>query len=289
VETLLLVWGGMSLFDGLCHSFGTLATGGYATKNASIGHYASGFIEWIIIVFMLIAGTNFSLHYRAIRGDWKVYFRNQEFLFFLSLVGIAVAVLSVDTFFNHYRGVEKTLRDTLFQTVAIVTTTGYGTADYEQWSFSSQFVLFMLMFFGGCAGSTGGGMKMMRVHLLVRFVFSEVTRLVHPRAVVPVRIGKNVIERDVVGNVVGFFILYMFIFAMGVFMMSTMGLDMRSSFGAVAATLNNIGPGLGSVGPTDNYAHIPSSGKWLLTVLMLMGRLEVYTVIILLSPSYWKK
>jgi trk system potassium uptake protein TrkH len=147
----------------------------------------------------------------------------------------------------------------------------------------------MLMFFGGCAGSTGGGIKMMRVHVLVRFVLAEITRLIHPRAVVPVRIGGKVIERDVVGNVVGFFILYIFIFIVGVFMMSTMGLDMPSAFGAVAATLNNIGPGLGSVGPTDNYAHVPASGKWLLAVLMLMGRLEVYTVIILLSPSYWRK
>jgi trk system potassium uptake protein TrkH len=228
-------------------------------------------------------------HYRAIRGDWKAYFRNQEFLFFLSLIAIGAAVIGVDTFLNHFEGVEKTLRKTIFQTVAITTTTGYGTSDYEEWSFSSQFVLFAFMFFGGCAGSTGGGMKMMRVHLLVKFVFSEVTRLIHPRAVVPVRIGKNVIERDVVGNVVGFFILYIIIFGVGVFMMSMMGLDMASSFGSVAATLNNIGPGLGAVGPTDNYAHIPTAGKWLLALLMLMGRLEVYTVIILLSPSYWKK
>jgi trk system potassium uptake protein TrkH len=289
VEALLLVWGGMGVFDALCHSFGTMATGGYSTKNLSIGYYASGFIQWVIVVFMLIAGTNFSLHYRALRGDWKVYFRNQEFKFFMSLVGLAIVVIGIDTFLNHYQGVEKTLRDTAFQVVSILTTTGYGTTDYEKWSFSSQFVLFMLMFFGGCAGSTGGGMKMMRVHLLVKFVFAEITRLIHPRAVVPVRIGKQAIEREVVANVVGFAILYIVIFVLGTFFMSTMGLDMETSFGAVAATLNNIGPGLGLVGPTDNYSHIPMAGKWLLSFMMLTGRLEVYTVIILLSFSYWKK
>jgi trk system potassium uptake protein TrkH len=289
VETLLLMWGGMSVFEALCHSFGTLATGGYSTKNASIGFYASGFVQWVVIVFMVAAGTNFSLHYRALRGDWKAYIRNQEFLFFLSLIGIASVVIGIDTFINHFDGVGKTARDTVFQVVAILTTTGYGTADFEQWSFGSQFVLLILMFFGGCAGSTGGGMKMMRAHLLVKFVLAEITRLVHPRAVVPVRIGKQAVDRDVVANVVGFFILYMIIFVVGVFAMATMGLDMATAFGSVAATLNNIGPGLGAVGPTDNYAHIPTTGKWLLTFFMLAGRLEVYTVIILLSPSFWKK
>ncbi len=172
---------------------------------------------------------------------------------------------------------------------SILTTTGYGTADFEQWSFFSQFILFVMMFMGGCAGSTGGGMKILRIHLLVKFVFSEITRLLHPHAVVPVRIGKNVVPREVVTNVVGFFILFMLMFALGVLVMSMLGLDMATSFGAVAASLGNIGPGLGQVGPTDNYAHIPLIGKWVLASLMLMGRLEVFTVIILFSPSYWRK
>jgi trk system potassium uptake protein TrkH len=172
---------------------------------------------------------------------------------------------------------------------SILTTTGYGTADYEQWSFTSQFILFMLMFFGGCAGSTGGGMKMMRVHVVVKFVYAEITRLVHPHAVIPVRVGKDALSREVVANIVGYFILYMLVFAAGVVVMTGLNLDMRTAFGAVAATLSNIGPGLGAVGPTDNYAEIPATGKWVLSALMLMGRLELYTVLILLSPSYWKK
>jgi trk system potassium uptake protein TrkH len=288
VEAALLMLGGMSLFDALCHSFGTLATGGYSTKNASVGAYGSAYIDWVVIFFMLVAGTNFSLHYRFLKGDFKVYFRNSEFRFFISLIGLAVIVILTDTAM-HYDSMQRAFRDTLFQVSSILTTTGYGTADYEQWSFTSQFVLFMLMFFGGCAGSTGGGMKMMRVHVLIKFVYAEITRLVHPHAVIPVRVGKQALSREVVANIVGYFILYMLVFAAGVLVMTGLNLDMRTAFGAVAATLSNIGPGLGAVGPTDNYADIPTTGKWVLSALMLMGRLELYTVLILLSPSYWKK
>jgi trk system potassium uptake protein TrkH len=288
-EAVLLMFGGMDLFDALCHSFGTLATGGYSTKNASIGAYGSAYIDYVVIFFMLIAGTNFALHYRFIKGDWKAYFRNQEFLFFVTLVALATFFIGIDTYFNHYHNAPDTIQNSLFQVVAILTTTGYGTADYEQWSFSSQFILFMLMFFGGCAGSTGGGIKMLRIHVLVKSVFAEITRLLHPHAVVPVRIGGVTVPREVVANIVGFFILFVMIYVVSVFIMSAMGLDMATSLGSVAATLGNIGPGLGAVGPTDNYAHIPTSGKWFLTFLMLSGRLELYTVFILFSPSFWKK
>jgi trk system potassium uptake protein TrkH len=289
VEAALLMFGGMNLFDALCHAFGTLATGGYSTKSGSIGAYGSAYIDYVVIVFMLLAGTNFVLHYRFIKGDWKAYLRNHEFLFFISLVGLATFFIGLDTYFNHYHELPETIRKSLFQVVAILTTTGYGTADYEQWSFSSQFILFMLMFFGGCAGSTGGGIKMLRIHILVKSVLAEITRLLHPHAVVPVRIGGQTVPREVVANIVGFFIMFVMIYVISVFIMSAMGLDMATSFGSVAAALGNIGPGLGSVGPTDNYAHIPTVGKWYLTFLMLSGRLELYTVLILLSPSFWKK
>jgi trk system potassium uptake protein TrkH len=282
------MFGGMNLFDALCHSFGTLATGGYSTRNGSVGAYDSAYIEWVIIFFMLVAGANFTLHYRFLRGDFKAYWRSTEFVFFLSIIGIASVVIGADVLYRS-GGFSEGIRQTVFQVVAIVTTTGYGTADYELWAFSSQFMLFMLMFVGGCAGSTAGGMKMLRVHVLVKFVFSEITRLIHPRAVVPVRIGKSVVERDVVANIVGFFILFILIFIFGVLIMTSLGLDMHTSFGAVAASLGNIGPGLGTVGPTDNYSAIPPIGKWVLCIFMLLGRLEIYTVIILFSPSFWKK
>lgn len=290
VQTGLLMFGGMNLFEALCHAFGTLATGGYSTRNASVGAYNSAYVDYVIILFMILAGTNFSLHYRFLRGDFKVYLRNEEFRFFLIIIGLATLFIGFDTFFRPGVPFLKSFQDTLFQVVSILTTTGYGTADYEQWSFSSQIILFFLMFIGGCAGSTGGGMKVIRIYVLTKFVFSEIVRLLHPHAVVPVRIGKTVLNRDVLTNILGFFVLYVFIYALSVFVMGEIGnLDIESAFGAVAATLGNIGPGLGSVGPTDNYAHIPALGKWILSFLMMMGRLEVFTVVILFSPSFWKK
>lgn len=289
VETILLMLGGMNLFEALCHAFGTLATGGYSTKNASVGHYGSAYIDSVIIVFMLLAGTNFSLHYRFLKGDLMAYFRNQEFLFYLSIIGIATAIIGVDNFFRSDQSVLRIFQDTLFQVLSILTTTGYGTADYEQWSFSSQAVLFFLMFIGGCAGSTGGGLKVIRIYVLTKLIFTDIVRQLHPHAVVPVRIGKTTIPRDVLMNILGLLVLFVFIFVLGVVLMTMIGLDIESAFGAVAATLGNIGPGLGSVGPTDNYAAIPAFGKWVLSLLMLMGRLEVFTVVILLSPTFWRK
>lgn len=289
VETVLLLFGGMSLFDALCHTFGTMATGGYSTQSASVGAYASAYIDYVIIVFMILAGTNFSLHYRFLRRDFRAYANSPEFLFFLSIIGLATLVIGVDVYINHYRSVGQTLQTSLFQVVSLLTTTGFGTADYERWSFGSQFILYMLMFFGGCAGSTGGGIKIARIYLLARFAFSEITRLIHPHAVVPVRIGNNVVPREVMANVLGFFVVFMLVFVVGVMIMAAMGLDMPTAFGAVTASLANIGPGLGDVGPTDNYAGIPAAGKWVLSALMLMGRLELFTVIILLSPFFWQK
>lgn len=289
IETGLLLLGGMNLFEALCHTFGTMATGGYSTKNASIGAYNSAYIDYVIIIFMIIAGTNFSLHYRFLKGNFLSYFRNPEFLFFLSIIGVATVFIGLDTFLNHYHSLPETFRKTLFQVVAILTTTGYGTADYEQWAASSQIFLFLMMFIGGCAGSTGGGMKVMRFFVLLRFVYSEFVRLIHPHAVVSVRLGERVVPREVLTNIMGYFVLLIFLFIFGVLAMSAMGLDLVSSFGAVAATLGNIGPGLGAVGPTDHYAHIPLLGKWLLSFFMLTGRLEIFTVIILFSPSFWRK
>ncbi|MEZ4864646.1 MAG: potassium transporter TrkG [Caldilineaceae bacterium] len=289
IETLLLILGGMTLFDALCHTFGTMATGGYSTRNASVGAYSSAYIDYVITFFMILAGANFSLHYRFLRGDWRIYWRDKEFLFYLAIIGLSTLIIGVEVWRSTYHTVADTLQYTLFQVVSIQTTTGYGTADYEQWAFSSQFVLFVLMFVGGCAGSTGGGIKVMRLHLLVKFAASEFTRLIHPYAVVPVRMNKVAVPRDVVVNVLGFFVLYIFIFGAGVFAMALLGLDIATAFGATAATLGNIGPGLGNVGPTDNYAFIPATGKWILSLLMLLGRLEIFTVLILFSPAYWRK
>lgn len=289
LETILLMFGGMSLFDALCHTFGTMATGGFSTKNASIGYYDNAYIQYVIIFFMLAAGTNFSLHFRFFRRDVNAYHRNKEFRFYIGLVIGAILFIGFDTFTNHYPDFEVAFRNTLFQVVSILTTTGYGTADYEQWSFSSQFILFLYMFIGGCAGSTGGGMKVIRLYILIQFVRMEVKRLLHPSAVIPLRVGDHVVPREIVTHVIGFLGLMAGLFCIGVLLMTLFGLDLVSALGAIAATLGNIGPGLGSVGPTDNYAHIPVIGKWILTFFMLAGRLEIYTVLILFAPSFWRK
>lgn len=289
IETILLLLGGMSLFDALCHTFGTMATGGYSTRNASVGAYNSAYIDYVIIFFMFLAGANFSLHYRFLRGQWRTYLHDREFLVYLSIVLVATLLIVTDLLFHQQNGLADSFRYALFQVVSIQTTTGYGTADYEQWAPSSQYILWLLMFIGGCAGSTGGGLKVMRLHLLFKFSLAEFTRLLHPNAVVPVRMRKVAIPREVVTNILGFFVLYIFVFAVGVLIMTLLGLDLLTALGAVIATLANIGPGLADVGPTDNYAFVPAAGKWTLSTLMLMGRLELFTVLVLFSPAFWRR
>ncbi|MEM7028758.1 MAG: potassium transporter TrkG [Chloroflexota bacterium] len=287
-EVILLILGGMDFFEALTHTFGTMATGGYSIKNASIGAYDSAYIDYVIIFFMIIAGSNFALHYRLMTGNFRAYFQNTEFKVFLGIIAGATLIISFDTFFL-YDSLAETVQKTLFQVVAIITTTGYGTADYEQWALSSQFILFVLMFIGGSAGSTSGGMKVMRIYLMIKFVFVEIKRLLHPHAVIPVRMDGVTVPREVILNIVSYFGLFMMIYVASVFAMILLGMNLPTAFGVVAATLNSIGPGLADVGPTDNYAHIPAIGKWLLSFLMLLGRLEIFTVMILFSPAYWRK
>lgn len=288
-EAALLMLGGMNLLDSLCHTFGTMATGGFSTRNASVGAFESPFIQYVIIFFMLAAGLSFTLHFRLLRGEIRPYWESREARLFFALACGAALFIGFDVFMHHVPAVEPAFRQSLFQTVSILTTTGYGTADYEQWSLTSQFILFCYMFIGGCAGSTAGGMKVIRLFILIQFVRAEFKRLVHPSGVIPVRVGPMVIPRDVAQNVLGFLVLVAMLFVAGVMLLTLMGIDLISAFGAVAACIGNIGPGLGTVGPTDNYAHLPIAAKWLLAFFMLAGRLEIYTVLILLAPSYWRK
>ncbi len=288
-ETVLLMFGGMSLFEALCHTFGTMATGGFSTRNTSVGAYGSAYIDIVIIVFMFIAGSSFSLHYRWLNGDFKSIWKSPEFKFYLWLIVVATGLLTAANYLASYGNFFASMLDSAFQTVAIMTTTGFATADFETWTASSQVILLLLMFVGGCAGSTGGGIKVIRIYLLLKFVFNEFVRLLHPQAVIHVKIGNTAVDRKVVANVSGFFILFMLTTAVGIIIMSFLGLDLVTSISAVAATINNIGPGLGEVGPLDNYSDIPIAGKWILSFFMLIGRLELFTVIILLAPSFWRK
>ena len=287
-EVLALMGAGMDAFDSICHALTTMPTGGFSTKNASIGHYDSSIIHYIIIFFMFIAGVNFSLHFRAINGDMGSYKKDTEFIVYI--IGMVVVTLliffSVASQNNEFS--QSKFRESLFVTVSIFTTTGFGSADYELWPVFVQAVLLTLMFVGGMGGSTGGGMKVIRCMLLVKYAALETRRMLHSRALIPVRIGKQLIKEDVVRNTLGFFLFFMSAFIIATICLSTMGLDLESSIGAAASAMGNIGPGLGDFGPTDNYALLSDPGKWILTFCMLLGRLEIFTVMVLFSKTFWK-
>lgn len=289
LEVLALRLAGMNWFDSFCHTFGSMATGGFSTKNASIAYYQNSLIDFIITLFMMLAAMNFALHFRALKGKPLIYFRNPETMFFMLIIFCATVLVGFDVWRVTAKHFFQTIQYSLFQVVSILTTTGYVTCDYEKWSHLSRIILFCLMFFGGCAGSTGGGIKIVRILILLKLGMNEIKRLIHPRAVFTVRVGDSVIPNDIVTHISGFFFLYIVLTILGTLLMSMLGLDFESAFSSVAATINNIGPGLGLIGPTDNYAHIPLVGKWVLSFLMLAGRLEIFTVLILFTISFWKK
>lgn len=289
LEAVLLTLGGMNLFDAICHSFTTMATGGYSTKQAGIAFYASPYIQYVITFFMFLAGTNFTLSYFALHLKWGKVWKNEEFRFYIGLILSITIIVSIVLHFTENLSVETSFRNAIFQVVSIVTTTGYVTADYTKWVPFLWVIIFMLMFTGGSAGSTGGSIKMMRILLLLKNSWLELKRMVHPNAILPVRFNHRPVSSQIISNVLAFIIFYLLITVFGVIIISFLGYDLDTSFGAVAATLGNIGPGIGAVGPTENYYHFSGFGKWFLSFLMLMGRLELLTVIVIFSPSFWKK
>lgn len=289
LETILLMFGGMSLFDALCHTFGTMATGGFSTKNASIAYYSSTYIDVVITIFMLIAGINFSLHFQLLRGKPGIMWRDSEFRFFMGLCAVFTLIAAVSLWGTVYGSPGQSLRYGVFQVASILTTTGYCTANFELWPSLPQCILVLCMFIGGSAGSTGGGMKCMRILLLIKSAYQEIIRLIHPRAVIRVKLGKQVVPPDILSGIWGFFILWLGLLFLSVFLVAATGVDVLTSFASVLACMGNIGPGLGSVGPADNYAMIPTFGKWVLIICMLLGRLEIFTIIILFVPEFYRK
>jgi len=289
LQVALLLVGGMALFDAVCHTFCTMPTGGFSPKNASIAHYNSPYFDAVIVVFMLLAGINFSLHYRLLRGDGKIFGRDPECRLFLSLVGIFILLVTFDIYGSVYTSLAQAFRYASFQVSSIITTTGFVTADFDQWPALSRNLLVLCMFLGGMAGSTGGGMKTMRIMLLAKHAYQEIFRIIHPHAVTTVKLGGKAVPGEILSSIWGFFILYLGIFVISALIMAALGLDVVSAFSSVAACIFNVGPGLGSVGPAHNYLHIPFLGKWVLIFCMLLGRLEIYTVIVLLMPEYWRK
>ncbi|WP_238321437.1 TrkH family potassium uptake protein [Hippea alviniae] len=287
IETVLLLAGGMDLFDALTHTFGTMATGGFSPKNSSVAFFHSAYIDWVITIFMFIAGANFAIHFKLLTGKFSSL-KDEELKAYTLIIIIAVFIVTI---FNLpiYKDFFNSLRFSAFQVVSIMTTTGYVTADYEKWKPAAQMILFLLMFIGGCAGSTGGSIKVIRVYTLTKQAINELKYNIHPKGVFTLRLNGQHIRKNMIYSTAGFFFLYMATFLTIALAVSLFGVDILTSLSASAATLGNIGPGFGMVGPTDNYAWLPSIVKWILSFAMLVGRLEIYTVFVLFSTAFWKK
>ncbi|MEM0962296.1 MAG: TrkH family potassium uptake protein [Bacteroidota bacterium] len=314
IEALLLL-PAMSVFDAVNHAMSTLATGGFSTENGSVGQYGSAYVEWVVTAFMMLAGMNFALHFRLFQRDWSAT-NNEELKVYFGILGGATLLLTLVLWSPtgdllpgpvtldgeivedaspvarevvRYEGIGEALRYGAFQAAAIITTTGFGTADYEVWPPLALVVLFSLFFVGGMAGSTGGGVKVVRVLLLLKNSYREFRQLVHPQAILPIRLDHRVVPDGVMRNVLSFIVLYVGLIGLGTLLMGLLGLDLWSAFSATFSCVGNVGPAFGTLGPTETYTHIPVVGKWILTFLMMAGRLEIFTVLLLFSPAFWRR
>ncbi len=288
VECLLLWAAGMTFFDAINHAMATMATGGFSTKNASIAFYTQPAIHYIITIFMFLAGVNFTLLYLGFTGRFKNLLKNEELRKYAINILIVGSFVSLGLiFFNGYLP-EKGIRSAFFMVISIITTTGFVTDNYLLWPNFLSFTIFILFFTGGSTGSTSGGIKMMRLIVLVKNSFLELRRQLHSNAILPVRLNGKAVPQDITNNIAGFVLIYLVIFFMGSLVMSMMGLDFMTATGSVAATLGNIGPGIGNVGPVDNFSALPPGGKLFLSFLMLLGRLELFTILVLFLPHFWR-
>jgi trk system potassium uptake protein TrkH len=290
IEAALLWIGDMTLFEAVNHSLTTLSTGWYSTNAGSMGAF-SAYSQWIVIAFMVIAGASFSLHYRAVRNP-RLYWKSAELRLYLAIMVIAATLIVIGTWGG---GVLDVIRDAVFTTTSIITTTGYGSADFGLWAPALEIMIVGMMFIGGMAGSTSGSVKVYRLDVLYEASRSDVRRLIHPRGVFVTRVGKSAVPDTIVEAIQTFFLLYMFAFMTGTFLLAIIGstgdpqLDAITTVSAVASSLGNVGPGLGLVGPTETYLVVPALGKWLLAALMIVGRLEILPILILFNPELWRR
>lgn len=288
-QLVLLYLNGLSFFDAIIHSFGTASTGGFSSRTLSVRAYNSETVDWITTAFMFIAGVNLALYYQALRGKISSIWRDPEFRLYTAIIVIFIMVISVNICLQVYGDFFKSLRYAAFQVVSIITTTGYSIVDYDIWPDLSRWLLLLLMFIGGCSGSTAGGIKVIRIYALIQTCRLELFKLRHPQAVTQLTIGEKRIPDEVSTGILEFFFLYIFVFAISVTCLTSYGIDLLSSVSAVAATLGNIGAGLELVGPMNSYLPIPDAGKYLLSGCMLMGRLEIYTVLVFLFSGFSRK
>ncbi len=286
--TLLYVVGGMSVYDAICHAMSTLGTGGFSTRAASIGHYQSAFIDWVTIVFMFIAGCNFGLYYMALRGRWRDLTDNPELRFYLA-INVGVSLLVAWSIWDQHPSIGESLRFASFQTLAVTSTTGYMTEDFDTYPDICRFVLFVCMFMGGCAGSTAGGLKAVRALLLLKAIGHELRAATSPNAVETVKLGRAAIPAQIMSAVLVFFAVYLAIFALTSTILVALGLDLLSAMTGTVACLSSVGPGLGSVGPTHNFADVPWIGQLVLSVCMIAGRLEVFVLLSVFTRELWRR
>lgn len=301
-ETILLQTAGMSFFDAINHAMATLSTGGFSTKNASVAYWNDQpLIQYIIIFFMFLAGSNFVLSYFAFKGKVQKVFKDEEFRYYAGFVIVFTIIVALVIYFKAnitdmtpgYPMVlgkaESSFRHALFQIVSVITTTGFVSADFTQWTPFLTIFFFGLFFLGGSAGSTAGGIKVMRHILIIKNGVLEFKRTLHTNAIIPVRYNNKTVKEKIVYNIIGFFVLYMLLFIIGALVLGFLGLDFESAIGGAASSLGNVGPALGSLNPVSNFNSLPVLAKWWCGFLMLAGRLELFTVLILLTPYFWKR
>ena len=284
----LLYAEGMNFFDSVNHAMTTMATGGFSTKNESIGFFDdTPIIQYTIIFFMALSATNFTLIYFGLKFRFKKIIENEEFRFYISFLAIITLIVFSTLYYIDNSDIEKTFRSALFNVVAIITTTGYASADYTSWNTFMTLLFFILMFFGATAGSTSGGVKLIRHIVLLKNIFVELKKQLHPSAVIPIRFNSNVVSRDIISNILAFMMLYLVLFSIGTILMSLTGVDFITAVGSAGSAIGNVGPGIGDVGPSETYSQIPVAGKYILCALMFLGRLELFTVLLIFTPFFW--
>jgi trk system potassium uptake protein TrkH len=291
IQCILLMFAGMDFYDAINHSLTTMSTGGFSTKQASIGHFNTPGIQYIIIAFMFIAGTNFTLLYFGFKFKFKKFWQNDEFKWYVAavliLTTIIVSVLYLDKI--AFGPFEENFRAVLFQVVSIITTTGYATTDFTTWGSFITFIFFLLLFTGASAGSTSGGMKLVRIVLLMKNGFLEFKRRLHPNAVVPVHLNGHGVSSKIIYNLLAFVFFYLFMFVLGSIVITFFGVNFDEAISSVATAIGNVGPGIGKLGPSHTFYNLPTGAKWVLSFLMLLGRLELFTIAILFTPYFWKR
>ena len=284
-----LMFFGLDFFDAINHSLTTTSTGGFSTKQASIAAFQNPWIEAVIVIFMLLAGTNFTLIYFALKMKFHKILKNDEFKWYLSSIISVILLLTLLLSLNNNISFLNAFRKVSFQVVSIITTTGYATEDYTTWGYFMSFIFFLFLFSGGSAGSTSGGIKIARIIIIINNGLLEFKRRLHPKAVIPVMLNGSAISNQIIYNLLAFIFLYLFIFTVGSILLTALGVDFLTSISAVASAVGNVGPGIAQVGPSYSFDHIPLLGKWILSLLMLMGRLELFTVCLIFTPYFWKR